>query len=62
MKNGKATRPDEIPVEAWKSLGAEGVHPLWSILKKVFKEERESFCTHFSIANISTCYFLVFSC
>ncbi|KAI5747315.1 hypothetical protein M8J77_013428 [Diaphorina citri] len=40
MKNGKATGPDEIPVEAWKSLGADGVDLLWSIMRKVFREER----------------------
>ncbi|XP_068224424.1 uncharacterized protein [Palaemon carinicauda] len=28
MKNGKATRPDEIPVEVWKCLGEFGVDML----------------------------------
>ncbi|KAI5697940.1 hypothetical protein M8J77_019127 [Diaphorina citri] len=38
MKNGKATGPDGIPVEAWKSLGDEGVDVLTSMMK-IFKEE-----------------------
>ena len=32
MKNGKATGPDEIPVEIWKSLGREGEE----VLQKLF--------------------------
>ena len=29
MKKNKATGPDEIPVEAWRVLGGEGVDLLW---------------------------------
>ena len=25
MKNGKAVRPDNIPIEVWKSLGKKGI-------------------------------------
>ena len=38
MKNNciyKATGPDEIPVEAWRALGGEGVDLLWDLMIKI---------------------------
>ena len=32
MKKNKATEPDEIPVEAWRALGGEGVDLLWDLM------------------------------
>ena len=40
MKNGKATGPDNIPVEVWKSLGEEGIDMLWDPMKKINQEEK----------------------
>ena len=40
MKNGKAPGPDELPIEAWKALGNEGTNTLWSLMQKIFHEER----------------------
>ena len=40
MKNGKATGPDEIPVEMWKALGEEGIDLLTDLMQKIWKEER----------------------
>ena len=40
MKNGKATGPDLIPVEAWKALGDEGVEILHILMEKVWDQER----------------------
>ncbi|KAI5726127.1 hypothetical protein M8J77_024147 [Diaphorina citri] len=40
MKNGKATGPDEIPVEAWKSLGEKGIDILWKMMKQIYERER----------------------
>ncbi|KAI5720850.1 hypothetical protein M8J77_012470 [Diaphorina citri] len=40
MKNNKATGPDEIPIEAWKSLGEEGEEILLGMMREVFREER----------------------
>ena len=40
MKNGKATGPDNIPVEVWKSLGRTGVHFLKEALNKITDEEK----------------------
>ena len=40
MKNGKATGPDEIPAEAWKSLGEFGIDMLWDLMKKIRKKEK----------------------
>ena len=40
MKNGKATGPDKIPAEVWKSLGEEGIDILWDLMKKVFEQEK----------------------
>ncbi|KAK4309954.1 hypothetical protein Pmani_018421 [Petrolisthes manimaculis] len=34
MKNGKATGPDEIPVEVWKALGEEGVDILHGLRER----------------------------
>lgn len=39
MKNGKATGPDNIPVEVWKSLDSDGLDLLLPLFNKVFKEE-----------------------
>ena len=35
MKNGKATGPDNLPVEVWKSLGRTGVNFLKEALNKI---------------------------
>ena len=40
MKNGKATGPDKIPVEVWKSLGEEGIDILWDLMRKIFIQEK----------------------
>ena len=40
MKNSKATGPDNIPVEAWKGLGEEGIDLLWDLMKKVYQQEK----------------------
>ena len=40
MKNGKATGPDKIPVEVWKSLGEEGIDILWDLMQKIFEQEK----------------------
>ena len=40
MKTGKAPGPDNLPVEAWKALGSEGVDILWNLMDKVFNEEK----------------------
>ncbi|KAI5746693.1 hypothetical protein M8J77_006372 [Diaphorina citri] len=40
MKNGKATGPDNIPIEVWKSLGADGLDLLLPLLNQVLEEER----------------------
>ena len=39
MKNNKATGPDEIPVEAWRALGGEGVDLLWDLMIKIEQQE-----------------------
>ncbi|XP_063609077.1 uncharacterized protein LOC134783218 [Penaeus indicus] len=39
MKNGKATRPDGIPIEAWKAMGEEGIVVLRMLRGKVMEEE-----------------------
>ncbi|XP_037775545.1 uncharacterized protein LOC119572509 [Penaeus monodon] len=39
MKNGKATGPDGIPIEAWKAMGEEGIGVLWMLMGKVMDEE-----------------------
>ncbi|XP_066965949.1 uncharacterized protein [Macrobrachium rosenbergii] len=40
MKNGKATGPDMIPVEAWKALGDEGVDILYDLMIKILEQEK----------------------
>ena len=40
MKNGKATGPDGIPVEAWRSLGEEGIDMLWDLMQKIYDKEK----------------------
>ena len=40
MKDGKATGPDEIPVEAWKCLGEEGIDILWDLMQQIYAEEK----------------------
>ena len=40
MKDGKASGPDEIPAEAWKCLGNEGVDLLWELFRKSMIKER----------------------
>ena len=40
MKNGKATGPDLIPAEAWKSLEEEGVEILYKLMERIFEQER----------------------
>ena len=40
MKNGKASGPDEIPAEAWKSLGDEGINLLWELFRKIYDKEK----------------------
>ncbi len=39
MKNNKAVGPDNIPVEAWKALGKEGVDILWGLIRKIEEQE-----------------------
>ena len=39
MKNNNATGPDEIPVEAWRALGGEGVDLLWDLMIKIEEQE-----------------------
>ena len=39
MKNGKAAGPDEIPAEAWKALGDEGVDLLCDLMEKLYDQE-----------------------
>ena len=40
MKKGKAVGPDEIPAEAWKCLGREGIDILWDLICKKHCQER----------------------
>ncbi|XP_068241089.1 uncharacterized protein [Palaemon carinicauda] len=40
MKNSKASGPDNIPVEVWKSLGEEGIDILWDPMQKIFNQEK----------------------
>ena len=39
MKDGKATGPDNLPIEVWKSLGRAGVNFLKEALNKVTDED-----------------------
>lgn len=38
-KNGKGVGPDQMPAEAWKSLGEAGIRLLTEFLNTVMKEE-----------------------
>lgn len=38
MKNAKATGPDEIPAEAWKGLGDDGVDLLLDLFRKIYDQ------------------------
>ena len=49
MKNNKATWPDEIPVEAWRALGGEGVDLLWDLMIKI--EDQEEYEWPFLLIN-----------
>ena len=40
MKRGKATGPDDIPVEAWRVLGYTGVDVLLKVLTHIFEQEK----------------------
>lgn len=40
MKNGKALGADQIPIEAWKSLGEQGTDILCDLMQKIWKGER----------------------
>ena len=40
LKPLTATGPDEIPAEAWKSLGEQGIDLLWVLMRKIFEKER----------------------
>ncbi|XP_068250373.1 uncharacterized protein [Palaemon carinicauda] len=40
MKNGKATGPDMIPVEAWKAFGDEGMDILYDLMIKIFQQKK----------------------
>ena len=40
IKNGKATGPDNLPVELWKSLGRPGVNFLKEALNKITDVEK----------------------
>ena len=40
MKNGKAVAADQIPIEAWISLGEQGIDMLWDLMKKTWLKER----------------------
>ena len=35
----QSNRPDEIPVEAWRALGGEGVDLLWDLMIKIEEQE-----------------------
>ncbi|XP_063595885.1 uncharacterized protein LOC134772741 [Penaeus indicus] len=35
---GEATGPDEVPAEAWKSLGDDGVDLLWDLFSKIYDQ------------------------
>ena len=40
MKNEKATGPDNLPIQVWKSLGRTGVDFLKEALNKITDEEK----------------------
>ena len=39
MKWGKAAGPDEVPIEAWKALGEEGIDVLWNLMRVIMENE-----------------------
>lgn len=39
MKWGKAVGPDEVPIEAWKVLGEEGIDVLWNLMRMIMESE-----------------------
>uniref|UniRef100_A0A8D8SH78 Craniofacial development protein 2 n=2 Tax=Cacopsylla melanoneura TaxID=428564 RepID=A0A8D8SH78_9HEMI len=39
MKNGKATGPDELPVEAWKAMDEVGVDLLCEMMNDIYRKE-----------------------
>ena len=40
MKSGKAVGPDNIPIEAWKCLGAQGVETLTTLFNEILLSEK----------------------
>ena len=40
MKNGKAVGPDNIPIEAWKSLGRQGIEVLTKLFNQILSCEK----------------------
>ncbi len=40
MKSNIAVGPDNIPIEAWKSLGEAGLDILWDLIKKIYEQEK----------------------
>ena len=40
MKRGKAVGPDDIPVEAWKCLGQEGIEWLTNLFNEILVTEK----------------------
>ncbi|XP_069993602.1 uncharacterized protein [Penaeus vannamei] len=40
MNSNKAIGPDNIPMEAWKSLGEAAVDVLWDLLNKIYEQEK----------------------
>ena len=39
MKMGKATGPDDLPIEAWKALGEDGIDILWKLMNEILEKE-----------------------
>nr|QQJ42582.1 chitinase 6-2 [Sogatella furcifera] len=48
-KNGRATGPDNIPMEAWKSLGPEGLDLLEPLMNRIFHKEKIPDCWRESV-------------
>ena len=45
MKKGKATGPDNVPVEMWKSLGRTGVNfPKEALNKILMRRRSQTYC------------------
>ena len=40
MKSGKAVGADQIPIDAWKSLGERGIDILWDLMQKIWEGEQ----------------------